>query len=362
MDYTRLEKLHIFLDLFEGLDYDKKAKLLALFKDPLDILINFSKNEDIKNILGISLYNKIKLCFNSEFVSSAIMGYEKAGIKIVTINSEDYPEKLKRLYKPPFILYCKGDISLLNSKCISIVGSRNISIKAKEVTEFFGYELARHNLTVVSGMARGADTAAHKGALRANGKTIAVLAGGFNDIYPRENYSLYENIVKTGLVITENPPSAPNLPHMFLIRNRIVAGLSEGLLVTYANLKSGTQATVEYALELGSELFILPGEVNSKESAGSNIMLKATSGALITEPKDILKALKIEYIQQEILDDAEITEVEKTILDILGLDEIHFSDIIEKSKLPVAELNGLLLKMELKGLIDKLSGNFFKAT
>lgn len=361
MDYTRLEKLHIFLDLFEGLDYEKKAKLIALYKDPLDILTNFFQNIDVKNILGVNLYNKIKLCFNSEFISRAIDGYEKAGIKIITINSEKYPEKLKRLYKPPFILYCKGDISLLNSKCISIVGSRNISNRAKEVTEFFGYELARHNLTIVSGMARGADTAAHKGALRAFGKTIAVLAGGFNDIYPKENYGLYENIVSIGLVITENSPSTPNLPHMFLIRNRIVAGLSEGVLVTYANLKSGTQTTVEYALELGSELFILPGEVNSKESAGSNIMLKATSGALITEPKDILKTLNIEYIEKEILEPEIETEEEKIILNILGLDEIQFSDIIEKSKLSVAELNVLLLKMELKGLIGKLAGNYYKA-
>lgn len=359
VDYTRLEKLHIFLDLFEGLDYDKKAKLIALYKDPLDILANFFKDENIKNILG-NLYGKIKICFNSEFISRAIDGYEKSGIKIVTVDSKAYPEKLKRLYKPPFILYCKGDVSLLNSRCISIVGSRNISNKAKEVTEFFSAELARHNLTVVSGMARGADTAAHKGALKVNGKTIAVLAGGFNDIYPKENYGLYENICKQGLVITENCPPIPNLPHMFLIRNRIVAGLSEGVLVTYANIASGTQSTVEYAIDAGSELFVLPGEVNSKESQGSNIMLKATSGALITEPKDILKALNIEFLPQEKIE-TEVEEQEKFILNILELDEIHFSDIIEKSKLQVQELNALLLKMEIKGLIRKLTGNYFKA-
>lgn len=359
-EYSRLEKLHIFLDLFDGLDYDKKAKLIALYANPLDILTNFAKDEKIKNILD-KTYDKVKLCFNSEFINCAIAEYNKSGIKIVTIDSDAYPEKLKRLYKPPFILYCKGDTALLKSRCISIVGSREISAKAKEVTSYFAKELARNGLTVVSGMARGADKAAHSGALDAKGKTIAVLAGGFNNIYPAENYNLYENICKFGLVVTENRPNTKNLPHMFLIRNRIVAGLSEGVLVTYANLSSGTQSTVEYALEIGSELFILPGEVNSKESEGSNLMLKATNGALITEPKDILESFGIEYLPEKKIE-IDINHDDKKILEILGLDEMHFSDIIEKSKMTVQNLNSLLIKMELKGLIKKLSGNFFKAT
>ena len=359
MGYTRIEKLHIFLDLFEGLDYEKKRKLLSLYANPLDVLSNFSKDKSIETILD-KVYNKVKICFSSEFINSAIDGYEKTGIKIVTIDSDQYPEKLKRLYKPPFILYCKGDVGLLKSRCISIVGSRNISSKAKETTRYFAKELAGAKLTIVSGMARGADTAAHKGALDANGKTIAVLAGGFNEIYPVENYGLFEEICKTGLVISENRPNTPNLPHMFLIRNRIVAGLSDGVLVTYANLSSGTQSTVEYALEMGSDLFILPGEVNSKESMGSNLMLKATSGALVTQPEDILSIFGIEYVRPDIK--VEIDEKDKVVLDILGLDEMHFSDIIKNTKMSTAQLNTLLLKMELKGLVEKLPGNFFKAS
>ena len=359
LDYTRIEKLHIFLDLFEGLDYERKSKLMSLYSDPLEILTNFNKDQKIKEILG-GVYAKIEKCFNSEFVNSQIESYNKKGIKIVTISSSDYPENLKRLFKPPFVLYCLGDISLLNSKCISIVGSRDISKNAKSVTGFFAGELSRHGLTIVSGMARGADTAAHNGALSANGKTIAVLAGGFDNIYPAENYELFKTICKCGLVISENKPDAKNLPYMFLIRNRIVAGLSCGLLVTYANLSSGTQSTVEYALEMGMDLYILPGDVSAKESMGSNQMLKATAGALVTEPEDILKNLNVEY---QVRQNTEIVieDCENEILQILGLEKIHYSGIINKLNMDTGALNAALSKMEIKGLIVKLAGNFYKA-
>jgi len=359
LDYTRIEKLHIFLDLFEGLDYEKKAKLMSLYSDPLQILTGFNKDQKIKEILG-GVYSKVEKCFNPEFVNSEIESYNKKGIKIVTISSKDYPANLKRLFKPPFVLYCLGDTALLNSRCISIVGSRDISKNAKNVTSFFAGELSRHGMTVVSGMARGADTAAHNGALSANGKTIAVLAGGFDNIYPIENYELFKTICKCGLVISENKPDIKNLPHMFLIRNRIVAGLSEGLLVTYANLSSGTQSTVEYALEMGMDLYILPGDVSSKESMGSNQMLKATAGALVTEPLDILRGLNIEYkVREKIKTEPDLNE--NKILQILGLEKIHYSDIINKSGFSASDLSAILSKMEVKGLILKLSGNFFKA-
>lgn len=357
MEYTRIEKLHIFLDLFEGLDYEKKFKLISLYSDSLEILSNFNKDQRIKDILD-GVYSKIEKCFNPEFVNSAIENYNKKGIKIVTIDSSVYPSPLKRLFKPPFILYCLGDTSLLNSRCISIVGSRDISKNAKSVTGFFAGELASHGLTIVSGMARGADTAAHNGALAASGKTIAVLAGGFDNIYPSENYELFKTICKCGLVISEHSPAVKNLPHMFLIRNRIVAGLSQGLLVTYAKLSSGTQSTVEYALEMGMDLYILPGDVSSKESMGSNQMLKATSGALVTEPSDILKNLNIEYKVRN--EKPEIDLEENEILQILGLEKVHYSDIINKLNIDAGALNATLSKMEIKGLILKLSGNFYK--
>ena len=180
-------------------------------------------------------------------------------IKTIRIGDKNYPEKLMNIYGRPQTLYILGNETLLNEKSIAIIGCRNASNYGLRSAYQFGYELAKKGICIVSGFARGIDTYAHKGALAAKGKTIAVLGCGLNVIYPPENMELYKQIlIKGGAIITEYPLESKPERHHFPIRNRIISGLSDGVLVVEAKKKSGTLITVEYALEQGKEVFVVP--------------------------------------------------------------------------------------------------------
>lgn len=210
----------------------------------------------------------------------------------VNINSKFYPERLKNISSPPKQLYCLGNLKLLNHyKNIAMIGSRNCSFYGKRVAKDFAFNLAKNDVCIVSGMAKGIDSFSHIGALNAKGKTIAILGSGFDKIYPKENNVLFQEIIKNnGLVITEYPLGTVALKQNFPARNRIISGLSDGVLVIEARKNSGTNITVDFALEQGKDVFVVPGNIYSKTSDGTNYLI--TEGAMpVISCEDILRSL-----------------------------------------------------------------------
>lgn len=207
----------------------------------------------------------------------------------IDLNSKWYPEKLKNISYPPKQLFCLGNLELLNKKSIAIIGSRNYSDYGKRATFDFSFDLAKNDVCIVSGLAKGIDSFAHEAALEAEGKTIAVLGSGLDNIYPKENEQLfYEIIQNNGLIISEYPLGTKPEKQHFPARNRIISGLSDGVLVIEARKNSGTNITVDFALEQGKDVFVIPGNIYSKTSDGTNFLIK--EGAIpVTSYEDILE-------------------------------------------------------------------------
>ncbi len=212
-------------------------------------------------------------------------------MKVIYQADKNYPEKLQHIYAPPAKLYLLGDENILNKPSIAIIGCRQASDYGKKVAFRFAYELAKQGIVVISGLARGIDTCAHLGAVRANGQTIAVLGSGFGHIYPAENKGLCREIIQRGgAILTEYAPeSKPERMH-FPARNRLISGLSNGILVVEAKDKSGTLITVDYALDQGKEVFIIPGNITNQNSNGTNSLIQQ-GAKLVTKVEDILTEL-----------------------------------------------------------------------
>lgn len=208
----------------------------------------------------------------------------------------NYPERLSKIYAPPTKMHLLGDETILDQPSIAIIGCREASDYGKKIAFRFSYELAKNGIVIISGLARGIDSQAHLGAVKANGKTIAVLGSGFGHIYPAENKGLCKEIIqKGGAIITEYEPNMRPLPMNFPARNRIISGLSNGVLVVEAKEKSGTLITVDYALDQGRDVFIIPGNITSNNSYGTNELIKQ-GAKLVTKVEDILEEMNITKI------------------------------------------------------------------
>lgn len=216
----------------------------------------------------------------------------------IEINSKLYPEKLKNIECPPKQLYCLGNLKLLNKTSIAIIGSRKYSYYGERVAKDFSFHLAQNDICIISGFARGIDSIAHQACLNAKGKTIAVLGSGLDIIYPRENKKLYNEILQTnGLIVSEfelgTPPNKQNFP----ARNRIISGLSDGVLVIEARKNSGTNITVDFALEQGKDIYVIPGNIYSKTSDGTNFLIK--EGAIpVTSYEDIVEMTQENFVKK----------------------------------------------------------------
>lgn len=293
---------------------------------------------------------------------------KKHGVKIITFLDKDYPENLKNIYDPPVVLYVKGGITPSDKLAIAIVGSRLASFYGLHTAEKLGFELASHGITVVSGLARGIDSSAHKGALKAKGRTIAVLGSGLANIYPEEHKDLAEKIFDSGAVISEFPmtmrPDKGNFPR----RNRIISGLSLGVVCVEAAEKSGALITCDYALEQGREVFAVPGKVDSITSRGTNKLIK--QGARLAQgAEDIFEELNLSSCVGCILSADAAGEVKSNALDkyeslvytLLSSDPKHIDNISEESGMGLNRVAGILLNLEIKSFAKQLPGkNFVK--
>ncbi|MGI6563597.1 MAG: DNA-processing protein DprA [Clostridia bacterium] len=267
------------------------------------------------------------------------------GIGIISYNDKDYPPLLKQIPDPPVVLYFLGNKAYLKN-CFAIVGSRKATIYGKNSAMEIASYLAEQGIVIASGLAKGIDTYAHKGALKAGGKTVAVLASGVNVVYPYENKALYSEIIDQGTVLSEHPVDTQPLPYYFPLRNRIVSGLSKGILVIEAGEKSGTLITVDYALAQGREVFALPGNVTSSQSKGTNRLIYHGATPAI-DPEDILRLYRWDVKNRTIVP-TDMDESEKIIYDLVYQGISDFESISEKAGFDRKEALAVLLSLELK--------------
>jgi DNA processing protein len=293
---------------------------------------------------------------------------EEFGAWVMTQRSPEYPPGLRELHNPPIVLYVWGTVTNADWRAIGVVGSRKTSHYGTECAKKLSYQLAYSRLTVVSGLARGIDTAAHQGALAANGRTIAVIGSGLMDLYPPENAGLAEKIVTSGAVISEFPMTFPPSPQTFPYRNRIVAGWGKGLLVVEAGAKSGALITAEQAVEAGRLVYAVPGPIDRPTSFGSNRLIQQ-GAKLIMSAGDILDDLGSLFPEPRKSAPATgpaapraLSPEENAILDALGSETLAPEQIAELSGLPLPKVAGSLLGMELKRLVRQLPGRQFRRT
>lgn len=280
------------------------------------------------------------------------------GIEYITIEDTHYPSLLKQIHDPPFILFYKG-ILKEHTLNIAIVGSRNCSNYGKEVTKYLSVKLAQKGVNVISGMARGIDAHAHLGALSIGGYTTAVLGSGLDVIYPPENKGMFNKIIQNGLVISEYPPGVGPEAVNFPARNRIISGLSQGVIVVEAAAKSGSLITVDFALEQGRDVFAVPGNITSKNSKGTNNLIKQ-GAKIITDVDSILE----EYAGcwsmngESSLHNHKIalSKKEELILSLINDNPVEIEFLCVKTCLKPDELNSLLTLLEIKGLINQVCG------
>ena len=290
-----------------------------------------------------------------------------SGIKKVFITDKGYPKNLKHIYDPPSPIYVKGDIIPEDDVAVALVGSRRASIYGLNTCEKLAYEMAARGITVISGLARGIDSAAHKGALKAGGRTVAVFGCGLDCIYPPENRSLAEKIQKDGVLVSEFPAETPPLAGNFPQRNRIISGLALGVVVVEAARNSGALITANFALEQGREVFAVPGKVDSAASAGVHRLIK--EGAKLVEGvEDIIEELNLKPQKGETFQNTlsvtrkvspKLKEVESRVYLILSDEPKYIDDITKDSGLSSGEVLNILLKLQLKKLVKELPGKLY---
>ena len=282
---------------------------------------------------------------------------QKKGFKVITIDSEEYPKQLRNIKDPPIVIYIKGNIVKSDEKAISIVGSRKCTVYGRSTAETFAKELASKNITIVSGLAMGIDTASHKGALAAKGRTIAVLGSGLDRIYPSCNKDLYREIAKSGAVISEFPLGTPPFSYNFPFRNRIISGLSIATLVVEAAEHSGSLITARLAAEQGREVFAIPGNITSNTSKGTNQLIK--DGAIpVTDVNDILEYLGMDTEQNK--KELPLSDEEKAVLEVMDNGAKTAETIAKETGIAPSKLVSLLTYMEVKGFIKRVAGRFTK--
>lgn len=357
----------IQFSIMKGVGGDTFKKLIQHFES-LENLRKASQ-KDFLEIRGIgqitarNITNGLRTVVKDEFDHA-----EKNNYRIISLFDDEYPASLLELYDPPLVIFVKGEMIPEDRLSIGIVGSRSPTTYGKYQAERFSFHLASSGFTVVSGLAYGIDTFAHKGALHGEGRTLAVIGNGFQHCYPEQNRELMEKILDNGAVITEylfkTPPMGKNFPR----RNRIVAALSLGILVVEARVNSGSLITTRHGLELGREIFAIPGPVSSPESEGAHKLI-SEGARLVQKPEDILEELGeleilLKPVMQEVASQQEqnLNEDEVLIVDLLGSSPIHFDAVFNKLEFEVSELLSFLSLLEIKGLIRSHPGQFFSKT
>lgn len=320
------------------------------------------KHFDLKKWMTEEEMEKLKASRNERNWEQEYVMQKKAGIRIVTIRDLEYPKRLKALPGMPFALAVKGKLPEEEELSIAIVGARNCTHYGEIMTLRFAERLAEAGAQIISGMARGVDGAAHRGALNVEGDTFAVLGCGVDVCYPKEHQGLYNDIQKRGGILSEYAPGTAPYASNFPARNRILSGLSDVVLVMEAKEKSGSLITADMALEQGRDVYALPGPIDSSFSKGCHQLIRQGAGILIEE-EDLLEELHIQSRRRtktiENRERESETDAEKVLYNKLGLFPKSREELLQETKLQPQELVGLLVSLELKGMIREKSKNHY---
>lgn len=305
-----------------------------------------------RNIKGFSGWDQVR---------RMLKRLEDEGIRVILYSDRDYPPLLREIGDAPVILYLKGEIRDEDRFSIAIVGSRNVTPYGRFVTEKIASELAGTGFTIVSGMARGVDTIAHMSSLRTGGRTVAVMGSGIDMIYPPENKGLFKRITNSGYVVTEFPPGTPPNRENFPRRNRLISGLSLGVVVVEATDGSGALITARAALDQDREVFAVPGNISSPNSKGTNELIKR-GAKLVQDSNDIIEELAPflrGFIRRERKRSVDLTDEEREVCDKLTTEPRHIDEIVREIGIPMQRILSLLLGLELKGIVSQTEGKRF---
>lgn len=332
------------------------------------------------SVLQASKASLLRVQGVSDMTADSISGWEKNidlsaelkriqefGCRVVTQLDEDYPPLLREIYDPPIVLYVKGTLTSRDKNAIALVGSRLTTNYGTGIARKFAYQLAYMGITVVSGGARGIDTAAHQGALTAKGRTIAVLGTGINQVFPPENAQLFEKIAANGALMTQFPFNRPADKQSFPIRNRIVAGMTLGTVIVEANLTSGALITANFAVEYGRQVFAVPGPIDSPRSKGCHDLIK--KGAKLCESAEDI-VTEFEYLfptsnkppstgEPAQLPGLTLNESEKLLFEALGREDVYMDELIARTGLAPSTVSVALLTLEMKKLVRQMPGKLF---
>ena len=372
MEYTREERYFIWLASVDGIGPITFGSIINLFGSPEAVFSDAPSRPELLRKVP-RLFDKTRTALlaacNEEYLERFFARLEKLGITAICRLNPQYPKALREVLAPPLVLYCIGRLELLAAgRTIAIVGTREPSNYGREVAHRLGKKLGENGIVVVSGMARGIDTCAHLGALEAGGSTVAVLGNGVDIAYPKSKANVYERICREGLVLSEYVPGTQPLPGNFPARNRIISGLSQGVVVVEAGAHSGSNITVNYALEQGKDVFAVPGPILSGVSTSTNQMIKAGCEVITCEddvldfygwgdkpakrpPKVGPGAAGPKYV--------ELTFQEQALVDVLEPGERSFDDLFEHTGFSLPELFTVLAGLELKGVLEQKPGRLY---
>ena len=326
----------------------------GVYKSKQEELVKLNLKEDV--------IEYIRKKYSLDELENEYNNMKLRGIHFISIEEDEYPERLRKLYDAPWFLYYRGELPKDDLPSIAVIGARNCTAYGSDVAFYFSQELSKLGIQIISGLARGVDGMAHKGALSCGGKTYGVIGNGLDLCYPRENYGLYQEVNLHGGILSEYPLGSKALPYHFPLRNRIIAALSDGILVVEAREKSGTLITVDSGLEQGKDIFAVPGKLTDELSKGCNLLIQI-GAKLVLSPEDILMELRNQYpsllgvnIKAEKIIKDNLSEMEHKVYSLLSYQAIHIDELLEKTNLNQGQLLETLFELECKQYARMITG------
>ena len=343
-------------NLIKGIGAVRMQALIQYFGD-LEAAWGAAPIELARAGLGLKVIERIIKAREGVDLEKLWAKIEAQGIKILTWEDQAYPQRLKEIEQPPPVLYIRGEYLPDDLFAVAIVGTRRVTAYGRQITEELAAYLARNGITVVSGLARGVDAIAHQTALKAGGRTLAVLGSGVDKIYPPEHRAMAEQMIERGGIISDYAPGTPPDASNFPPRNRIISGLSLAVVVVEAGETSGALITAEFAAEQGREVFAVPGSILAPQSKGTNKLIQ--NGALpLLSVNDLMQALDLTRMgeQKSARKAIPSDETEARLMRVLGEEPLHVDEIRNQAELPIEKVSATLALMELKGLVRQVGG------
>jgi DNA processing protein len=346
-----------------GVGLSRLRTLVDFFGDADSVLA--ASTSELARVEGIT--ERVAVAIQSppdpELARAQLHSAEKVGARFITLWDEEYPEVLKNIYDPPLYLFIRGELQPRDEAAVAVVGTRAPTAYGKVVTKAIAGDLAAAGVTIVSGMALGIDGEAHKAALEADGRTIAVLGSGIDVVYPKSHERLMEQIIEHGAVISEFPPGTGPSGGNFPRRNRVISGLCKGALIVEAPLHSGALLTAAHALDQNREVFAIPGLITSNNSRGVHRLIKNSRATLVESAEDIVRILGWAGVPKgessDVVPEPDLKGDEKAIWERLSVEPVHIDDLSRKLGMASHDLLGRLLMMELRGIVKQLPGKHF---